>query len=127
MQRAQDQAGTPMAVGSVLQQIQRVLQQQPRVGPLVSIGGPTVLAGGAATVSSAGVQSPHQPPAKSPPYMYKVKIINPNKKSDVSVRHLHDCSTKFESVTALRVKLIESFKESIPNTVDFNVGYYEGS
>jgi hypothetical protein len=28
---------------------------------------------------------------------------------------------------ALRIKLIESFKESVPNTVDFNVGYYEGS
>ena len=125
MQRAQGQAGNPVAVGNVLQQIQRVLQQQPRVGPLVSIGGPTVLAGGA-TVSSPNIQS-SQPPAKNPSYTYKVKIINPNKKSDISVRHLHECSTKFESVVALRIKLIESFKESVPNTVDFNVGYYEGS
>ena len=33
----------------------------------------------------------------------------------------------FESVTALRVKLIESFRENVPNTIDFNVGYFEGS
>ena len=58
-----------MPVGSVLQQIQRVLQQQPRLGPLVSIGRPTVLTGGSATVSSASIQSPRQPPAKSP-YSY---------------------------------------------------------
>ena len=43
------------------------------------------------------------------------------------MRHLNDCSKKFESVTALRVKLIESFTESVPNTIDFNVGYFEGS
>lgn len=129
MQRPQGPAGNPVAVGNVLQQIQRVLQQQPRVGQLVSIGGPTVLAGhaaGGATVSSPSIQS-SQPPTTNPSYAYKVKIINPNKKSDVSVRHLHECSTKFESVMALRIKLIESFKESVPNTVDFNVGYYEGS
>ena len=91
---------------------------------MVSIGGPTVLAGGA-TVSSPNIQSSQ--PAKNPSYTYKVKIINPSKKSDVSVRHLHECSTKFESVMALRIKLIKSFKENVPNTVDFNVGYYEGS
>ena len=125
MQRAQGQAGNPVAVGNVLQQIQRVLQQQPLVGPLVSIRGPTVLAGGA-MVSSPNIQS-SQPPAKNPSYTYKVKIINPSKKSDVSVHHLHECSTEYESVMALRIKLIKSFKESVPNTVDFYVGYYEGS
>ena len=117
MQRAQGQAGNPVAVGNVMQQIQRVLQQQPRVGPLVSIGRPTVLAGDA-TVSSPNIQF-SQPPAKNPSYTYKAKIINLNTKSDVSVRHLHKYSTKFESVMALQIKLIESFKESVQNTVDF--------
>ena len=67
---------------------------------------------------------------KTPPqpsYSYEVKIINPTRKSDVIVHHLTDCSMKFESVTALRVKLIESFRENVPNTIDFNVGYFEGS
>ena len=95
----QAQAGNPVAVGNMLQHIH---QQQPRVGPLLSIGGPTVLAG----PGGASNQSSQQPPAKAPSYSYKVKIINPSKKSDVSVRHLHDHSEKVESVTALRVKLI---------------------
>ena len=43
------------------------------------------------------------------------------------MRHLNDFSLKFESVTALRVKLIESFRESVPKTIDFNVGYFEAS
>ena len=43
------------------------------------------------------------------------------------MRHLNDYSMKFDSVTSLRVKLIESFRESVPNTIDFNVGNFEGS
>ena len=69
-------------------------------------------------------------PAKAtsdPVYSYKVKIINPNKKSDVAVFYLNDFSGAFDSVTSLRVKLIETFKERVPSTLDFNVGYYEGS
>ena len=34
----------------------------------------------------------------TPVYSYKVKIINPNKKSDVIVRQLNPFSSKFESV-----------------------------
>ena len=60
-------------------------------------------------------------------YSYKVKIINPNKKSDVAVFYLNDFNGAFDSVTSLRVKLIETFKERDPSTLDFNVGYYEGS
>ena len=59
-------------------------------------------------------------------YSYKVKIVNPLKKSDVVVRELHHYNSKFESVVSLRMKLIEQFKEHVPNTVDFSVGYYEG-
>ena len=97
--------------------------------------GPTLLAGGNAIVSTGSASSavrqtststtPKAPPKVS--YSYKVKIINPVKKSDVIVRHLNECSVRFESVNALRVKLIESFQDNVPKTIDFNVGYFEGS
>ena len=120
--------------------------------PLVTIGGPTVVAGGgnaapsmsvsnaASTVSVSRSSQPAQQPRVTVPsasassteraqieYAYKVRIINPNKKSEVCVQHLNDCSIQFDTLTALRVKLVEAFKTSIPNTLDFNVGYYEGS
>lgn len=41
--------------------------------------------------------------------------------------HLNDCSVRFESVTALRVKLIKSFRESVSNIIDFNIWCFEGS
>ena len=33
----------------------------------------------------------------------------------------------FKSPTDIRMKLIEEFGEQVPNTVDFTVGYFEGS
>ena len=39
---------------------------------------------------------------------------------------MHDCHTKFESVIVLRAKLIERLGEQVPNTVTFDVGYYDG-
>ena len=56
------------------------------------------------------------------PYTYKVRIVNPNKKSDFIVRQLHWCHSKFTSVTAVRVSLIEQ----VPESVKFNVGYIDG-
>ena len=61
----------------------------------------------------------------SKPYTYKVKIISPIKKKDVVIRHLNHFTSKFTSVTALRVQLIEEFKDHVPSSVDFNVGYFE--
>ena len=55
-----------------------------------------------------------------------MKIINPQKKSDVIVRQLHHFHGKFDSVISLRAKLIEELKEQVPNSVSFNVGYFEG-
>ena len=60
------------------------------------------------------------------PYTYKVRIVNPNKKSDFIVRQLHRCHSKFTSVTAVRVSLIEQFDEQVPESVKFNVGYIDG-
>ena len=87
-----------------------------------------MVAGGSTIATSesslaAGARSTLSPPT----YSYKVKIINPAKKNNVSVQYLNNHSTKFETVNALRIKLIEAFQEGVPNTLDFNVGYYEGS
>ena len=120
----QSNASAP-AVGNVLQQLQRALQQQQLTGAgsLVTIGGATVVAG-RSTITTSGVAGSTP---STPTNSYKVKIINPAKKSDVSVRYLNNHSEEFESVNTLRVKLIEAFQEAVPNTLDFNVGYYEGS
>ena len=56
------------------------------------------------------------------PYTYKVRIINPNKKSEFIVRQLHRCHSKFPSVTAIRVSLIEQFDEQVPDSVKFKLG-----
>ena len=56
----------------------------------------------------------------------KVKIINPQRRSEVIVRQLHHFKSQFDSVVAIRVKLAEEFKEQVPNTLDFSVGYFEG-
>ena len=88
-------------VSNVLQQLQRAFQQQPltRLGSLVNIGGPTVVAGGNAIATRSGSSLAANSSTPSPPtYSYKVKIINPAKKSDVSVGYLNNYSAKFESV-----------------------------
>ena len=59
-------------------------------------------------------------------YTYKVKIINPNKKSVSIVRYLHNVTSKFESVSGLRVRLMDEFEEHVPSTATFDVGYFEG-
>ena len=59
-------------------------------------------------------------------YAYKVKIINPRKKSETVLRHLHNVQTRFESVLVLRAKLVEILGEYVPRTLTFDVGYYEG-
>ena len=60
-------------------------------------------------------------------YTYKVKIINPDRKSDFIIRHLNHCTTKLPSVAALRVQLIGEFKDQVPSTDNFNVGYFDGN
>ena len=112
-----------------LQQLQQILAKQPTVESLVNIGGSTVLAGMASCSGPGNVSRVVNLPSTQmlkPQYSYKVKIINPTK-SDVSVRYLNDCNTKFETVFSMRIKFIEVFQERVPNSVDFNVGYYEGS
>ena len=59
-------------------------------------------------------------------YAYKVKIINPHKKSDIIVRQLHGLNTKFYSVVVLRAMLIEKLGDQVPETFNFDVGYDYG-
>ena len=68
--------------------------------------------------------SPQQQP--EPVYSYKVKIINPHKKSEIIVWQLNKFSSKFDTPLDVRLKLISECGEHVPNTVDFNVGFYDG-
>ena len=56
-----------------------------------------------------------------------MKIINLLKKSEaIIVRELHHFHGRFDSVIDLHAKLIEELKEQVPNSVTFNVAYFEG-
>ena len=102
-----------------IQQLQRALGQ-PGI-PRLLLGNGQVMQ---TTLPQSEVQTPPTPPIV---YTYKVKIINPLKKSEVTVRYLNSFKHKFDTVIALRMKLIEAFSDSLPNTTNFTVGYYEGS
>jgi len=54
-----------------------------------------------------------------------VKIVNPAKKTDFICRELHHFNSRFESVTAIRMKLIDEFQQQVPNSVSFSIGYFE--
>ena len=58
--------------------------------------------------------------------IYSCRNINPSKKSDVVVRQLHHFHEEFESVIALHAKLIEDFKDQVPSSVTFDVGFQDG-
>ena len=59
-------------------------------------------------------------------HSYFVRIINPKKKSDFVVRTWHDASETFDSPRSLKLKLMESFPDDVPDHVSFQVGYFEG-
>ena len=60
-------------------------------------------------------------------YTYKVKIITSDKNKENISRHLNHFHSKFHSVTALRVQLIDEFKDQVPACADFDVGYFDGN
>ena len=57
---------------------------------------------------------------------YRVKIINPDKRSDFIVHELHGFDSQFDSITSLKVRLMEQFSEYVPSTIEFQVGYFTG-
>uniref|UniRef100_A0A1X7U949 Uncharacterized protein n=1 Tax=Amphimedon queenslandica TaxID=400682 RepID=A0A1X7U949_AMPQE len=59
-------------------------------------------------------------------YSYRVKIINPLKKSEV-ITELHNFHSKFESIGESQQKLASKFEDHFPsNGNEFNIGYYDG-
>ena len=48
-------------------------------------------------------------------YLYKVKIINPRKKSETLRRHLPHLKTRFGSALVLRARLAEQLGEQVPH------------
>ena len=126
--------GTPTTVPLTRNLVEQLLKQQQlqrttplQVGQTATVrpqqsGGATAVnreGQGSRTAVSVQVLSnntynpsrPKPPPAPQQPavhYTYKLKIINPNKKSVTVtvVRYLHNVSRKFESVSELRVLLI---------------------
>ena len=63
---------------------------------------------------------------QSPQHSYKVKIINPHRKSNMIVRYLHNFNSRLESAVALRMKIVEEFKDVVPDSLNLSVGYFEG-
>ena len=59
-------------------------------------------------------------------YSYRIKIINPSKKTTFVIRDLHRFHGKFDSIISMKVKIIEEFKELVPQTLEFHVGYFLG-
>ena len=47
----------------------------------------------------------------------------PEKKTDAKTYEWHDVHQAFQSPTELRGKLLETFQDKLPNTLDFQVGY----
>ena len=62
-----------------------IQQQQTRAGPLVTIGEPTLVAGGGARSGSGSASGLATSTGSEPTYTYKVKIV--------SVHYLNNCST----------------------------------
>jgi hypothetical protein len=59
-------------------------------------------------------------------YTYHLKIVNPNKKSDFIIRDVHHFSGKFATILDMKKKVMEEFKDDLPETTDFKVDYFYG-
>ena len=62
----------------------------------------------------------------NPPIRYSVRITNPEKPSQFISWQLHHFDGKFDSITAIKVHLMEKFGDQVPATINFNIGYFEG-
>ena len=59
-------------------------------------------------------------------YSYKVTILNnPKRNKKPITRQLHQFSGHFRSLMDMRVRLLEELGDDLPNTVDFDIGFYE--
>ena len=69
--------------------------------------------------------APSVSPSPQLSYTYKVKIINPSKKSDTTVRFLNYFHHKFESISMLKSVLTDELRGAIPDS-NCSFGYYNG-
>ena len=71
----------------------------------------------------------HLPPFVQPivkKYRYKITILNSPKRGKKAItRQLHHFDGKFRSVTDIKAHLMEELGEDVPNSIHFDVGYYE--
>ena len=58
-------------------------------------------------------------------FRYTLKIINPRRKSEVSTQTWHNVHDKFTSSDLLRQRIIASFTDQVPDSDNFEIGYYE--
>ena len=80
---------------------------------------------GAAVVAGSAPQLASIRSTPKPTYTYKVRIINPLKKSEVSTRYLNEVSSRIDSVNGLRLRIREEFGDQVSTSSAFNVGYLE--
>jgi len=66
------------------------------------------------------------PPGAILYFVYKAKIINPKRKSNVMVHQLHSIHLKFATVNGLQVKLIEELEEQVLHSLKFGLVYFDG-
>ena len=59
-------------------------------------------------------------------YNYRSKIIDLKMKTNFIVREVHQFQGQFPFAIVLKAKLMEEFQEQVPETVSFNVEYFEG-
>ena len=55
-----------------------------------------------------------------------MKFINPKKKSDFVQLTWHQVSSKFESISELKLKLMDDFQDFVSSTPNFQIGFIEG-
>ena len=103
------------------------LSQQVAVGNQASVLAAAPVTSKAVNVHVTINSQPQPDKRRKPAYIYKVKVINPSKKSDAVLRHLNGHTVQFESITQMKMKLIEKFGDQVPSQLDFSVGYYDGS
>lgn len=105
------------------------MQQRPQVDPVArQIAVLSSLLNINSNVQCGTIPQTQQESLGPPPpavFSYKVKIINPNKKSDVIVRQLNRFKSKFSSPLDIRLKIIEECSQHVPSTTDYNVGYFD--
>lgn len=56
---------------------------------------------------------------------YVVRFINPQRKSDYKVLKWHNMHERFATPRAVKEKLRESFREHVPEALNFEIGYFE--